>query len=237
MEVKESLVTVIKALQEIKAPIVRAVLVDVLVGKETETISNTHLDDLECYGSGDNHDEDYWSNLIEAAINAEFIRVKAVKKDTVEYTSKGKSFARKPTSFIISDEEDNSADITTENGLDDIVSKAINEKKPAQDVASPKTKMQIKLIQAIDRKMALDDFAETEGVALEDVLIELEQLQSQGRKLDITYFTDEVIGKDDMQELFDWFDAEGGDIEKALNEYGDVFHPEEILLARIVWQS
>ena len=98
------------------------------------------------------------------------------------------------------------------------------------------TKQQIKLIHAIDRKIALDDYAENESLALDDVLDEVENLIHQGRRLDITYFTDEVIGADGVQELTDFFRQQSDNLEAAMKEYGDVYNIEEIRLARIVYR-
>lgn len=239
MEAKNSLILAIKALQEIGKPINRNLFVNFIMGKETEEISESNLGDLESYGSGDSHDEDFWSDLLDAALEGEYLRVRSIKQNTIEYTAKGRSFVRKPTSFIISDEEESVPDdaVTDESALDDLVSSTLIEKKPSKEIASAKTKLQIKIIRAIDRKMALDDFAESENIALEEVMDEMELLFNQGRKLDITYFTDEVIGADDMDELLEYFDAEGDDLDNALQEYGDVFNIEEIRLARFVWRN
>lgn len=239
MEAKNSLILAIKALQEIGKPINRNLFVNFIVGKETEEISESNLGDLESYGSGDSHDEDFWSDLLDAALEGEYLRVRSIKQNTIEYTAKGRSFVRKPSSFIISDEEESVPDdaVTDESALDDLVSSTLIEKKPSKEIASAKTKLQIKIIRAIDRKMALDDFAESENIALEEVMDEMELLFNQGRKLDITYFTDEVIGADDMDELLEYFDAEGDDLDNALQEYGDVFNIEEIRLARFVWRN
>ena len=103
--------------------------------------------------------------------------------------------------------------------------------------ASPHTKRQIKLIQAIDRKIALDDYAESEGIDLEDVLDDLEEMVAAHKSLDITYFTDEVLGETCVQELAEYFESANTDaLDTALEEYGDVYNAEEIRLARIVYR-
>ena len=102
---------------------------------------------------------------------------------------------------------------------------------------SPLAKQQIKLITAINRHIALDAFAESEGLGLDEVLDDLEMLAQQKRHLDITYFTDEVLGGECMQELLDYFDsAKSDDMESALEEYGDTYKEEELRLARIVFR-
>ena len=115
---------------------------------------------------------------------------------------------------------------------------ALNEKLPDEVKASPRTKQQIKLIHAIDRKIALDDFAENESLGLDEVLDEVENLIHQGRRLDITYFTDEVMGADCVQELTDYFrQSKSDNLDAAMKEFGDVYNIEEIRLARIVYRE
>ena len=70
------------------------------------------------------------------------------------------------------------------------------------------------------------------------MLDDLEMLAEQKRHLDITYFTDEVLGKDCMDELLDYFqNAKSDDMETALEEYGDTYQEEELRLARIVYRT
>ena len=62
-------------------------------------------------------------------------------------------------------------------------------------------------------------------------------LAEQKRRLDITYFTDEVLGDDCMSELLDYFQtAPSDDMAEALKEYGDTYKEEELRLARIVFR-
>ena len=56
--------------------------------------------------------------------------------------------------------------------------------------------------------------------------------------IDITYFTNEVLGENCVNELVEYFSENDNDsIEDALEEYGDVYNAEEIRLARIVYRS
>ena len=69
------------------------------------------------------------------------------------------------------------------------------------------------------------------------MLDELEMLAEQKRHLDITYFTDEVLGDDCMNELLGYFQqAKSDDMESAMKEYGDTYQEEELRLARIVFR-
>lgn len=238
MEAKDTLVKILKALVETGKPILRPTLIDILVGRSSSAVMESQLDEMETFGICDSQEDDFLHNVLDAAISAGYIRVRSAKRDSLEYTALGKTFIRKPVSFTLPDEEEvNEAAITAEKGVDEIVENALQSKKTVKEKASPKTKLQIKLIYAIDRKIALDDFAETESVALEDVLDDLELLQQQGRKMDINYFTDEVIGEEEMEELLEYFNENGDDINTMMSDYDGVYNELELRLARFVWKS
>jgi ATP-dependent DNA helicase RecQ len=121
--------------------------------------------------------------------------------------------------------------------IDSILEQAQKDRLMAGHTVSPLAKQQIKLITAIDRHLALDSYAESEGLGLDEVLDELELLAEQKRHLDITYFTDEVLGDECMSELLDYFEnAKSDDMDKAMKEYGDIYKEEELRLARIVFR-
>ena len=127
--------------------------------------------------------------------------------------------------------------------LDSLVESALNDDKeedipmPTPPSSTAKSQQMIHLIQAIDRKIPLDDYAEQNQLDFDEVLDNLEHLIQRGTKLDITYFTNEVLGKENLDELFDYFDEVDGNIEKAFNEFYGIFQPEEIRLARLVWKK
>ena len=102
--------------------------------------------------------------------------------------------------------------------------------------ASEHAQQFIKLIRAIDRKMDLDEYAETDNIPFDTVLDSLEEMVKQGRKVQITYFTDEVIGKEGIDELSESFDEYGPEnLQQVVDEYDDVYSEEEIRLARVVY--
>ena len=125
--------------------------------------------------------------------------------------------------------------VTKKNALE--LEQAQTDRPANGHTVSQLAKQQIKLITAIDRHLALDSYAETEGLGLDEVLDELELLAEQKRHLDITYFTDEVLGDDCMNELLDYFEnAKSDSMDKAMKEYGDIYKEEELRLARIVFR-
>lgn len=236
MEAKDSIVKIIKSLVEIGEPVTRQLFIDYLMGKETREITDARMDEKETFGSGEAHDEDYWSTVIDAAFEHGLLKNKSAKKGDIVPTPAGKKFLRSPQTIIIKDEGD-MEEMSQDTGLDDIVQSALDVRMPAKKTTSLRTKQQMNLIHAIDCKIALDDFAENESLGFDEVLDELEALVHQGRRLDITYFTNEVLGADCIEELMDYFKAaKTDDLDQALKEYGDVYEAEEIRLARIVYR-
>ncbi len=236
MEVKEPIVKLIKALIEIDKPVQRQLLIDFMMGRRSRQIEELELSDKEMYGIGETHDEDFWSSVIDAAYEAGLIKQMGSKNNALVHTPAGKKFTKKPTSVVIPDDEINETDSDVPE-IDSLLEQAQKERLMSGHTVSPLAKQQIKLITAIDRHIALDAFAESEGLGLDEVLDDLEMLAQQKRHLDITYFTDEVLGSECMQELLEYFDsAKSDDMESALEEYGDTYKEEELRLARIVFR-
>ena len=238
MDAKESLIKIIKALLEIGQSVPRQILIDYLAGKESREIEELGLYDNDTYGIGDAHDEDYWMAVIDKAFERGYLKLKPAKSNKLAPSKEGKKFAKKPESFIIDDEEEaTDENLTGLEDLEDLIVQIPNtEADNAEQKASAKTKQQIKLIHAIDRKIALDDFAESESISFDEVLDELEKLIRQGLNVDITYFTNEVLGEECVEELVDYISGQKKfSMEKALQEYGDVYKEEEIRLAYIVY--
>jgi ATP-dependent DNA helicase RecQ len=101
-----------------------------------------------------------------------------------------------------------------------------------------KSKLKINIIQNIDRKVDLDDYAEANRIDFDDLLDEIDSIVYSGTKINIDYFVEAVIDEDKINEIYDYFDeAETDDIEKAKDELGDDFSKEEIRLVRIKYLS
>ena len=103
-----------------------------------------------------------------------------------------------------------------------------------------KSKLKIEIIQAIDRKVALDDLAESKGIDFHDLLNEIDAIVYSGTKLNIDYFLEEVMDHEVIDEIFDYFknESESDDVETALRELGeDDYTEEEVRLVRIKFLS
>lgn len=102
-----------------------------------------------------------------------------------------------------------------------------------------KSKLKVSIIQAIDRKIALDDIALSKGLEIGELLDEIEAIVYSGTKINIDYFLEEVMDADRVDEIFDYFSsAETDKISAALDELGeDDFSETEIRLVRIKFLS
>jgi ATP-dependent DNA helicase RecQ len=101
-----------------------------------------------------------------------------------------------------------------------------------------KSKMKVSIIQAIDRKIALDDIALTKGLDFPELLDEIEAIVYSGTKINIEYFLNEIMDSDHIEEIMDYFKESSTDsIQDALNELGGDFTEEEVRLVRIKFIS
>ena len=101
-----------------------------------------------------------------------------------------------------------------------------------------KSLLKVKIIQAIDRQIALDDIATAQGLDFEELLDEVEAIVYSGTKLNIDYFLDEVMDEDHVDDIYDYFaESETDSLEDALNELGQECSEDEIRLVRIKFIS
>lgn len=101
-----------------------------------------------------------------------------------------------------------------------------------------KSKLKVELITAIDRKVPLDTLAESKDLEMEELLDELEAIVYSGTKINVSYYIDERIDDDFVEDIFEYFkESDTDDIETAMQELGDDYTEEEIRLVRIKFLS
>ncbi len=114
---------------------------------------------------------------------------------------------------------------------------------PASDVVVKssvnKSKMKIFIIQQVDRKIDLDEIAETKSIPFSALLTEIENIIYSGTKLNLDYYIDEVMDDDKQDDLYDYFlNAETDSISEALSDEDNAdYSEEEIRLMRIKFMS
>ena len=101
-----------------------------------------------------------------------------------------------------------------------------------------KSKLKVSIIQAIDRKIALDELAESKGLEFGELLDEIEAIVYSGTKINIDYFLHEIMDDEHIDDIFDYFkESESVSIEDAIEEFGMEYSEEEIRLIRIKFLS
>ena len=101
-----------------------------------------------------------------------------------------------------------------------------------------KSKLKVSIIQAIDRKVMLDDLAEGKGIDFTELLDEIEAIVYSGTKINIDYFIEEILDDEHIDDIYGYFkESETDDIDDALDELGADYSEEEIRLVRIKFIS
>ena len=101
-----------------------------------------------------------------------------------------------------------------------------------------KSKLKVAIINAIDRKVALDDLAISKGVEFDELLDDIESIVYSGTKLNIDYFLEEILDEENMNEIYDYFKSSDTDnIDIAVEELGGEYSEEEIRLVRVKFIS
>lgn len=100
-----------------------------------------------------------------------------------------------------------------------------------------KSKLKVSIVQAIDRKVALDDLAESKGIDFNEMLSEVEAIVYSGTKINIDYFLNEVMDPDVIQDIYTYFkESETDNLDKAMEKLPD-YTETEIRLVRIKFFS
>jgi ATP-dependent DNA helicase RecQ len=97
----------------------------------------------------------------------------------------------------------------------------------------------IKIIQAIDKRISLDDLARTLGISRKDMIAELETIVHSGTKLNIDYHLNNIMDEDLVKDIYDYFrSAETDSLDAAMDEFSaDGIEVDEIQLVRIKFMS
>ena len=160
MNIQDKVVKAIIVIQEAGQGLTREQLQAILLGNATEELQAMELDQLESFGIAEGADEEDWNSIIDRAIEEGLLKIKNQKQHTLTYTPEGKKFRKKPHAINLGDGADEDVYVGVgDDELDAVMRNALNEKREeaAAHLTSERSKRQIKLIRAIDRKIALDD--------------------------------------------------------------------------------
>ncbi|HEX5171347.1 MAG TPA: DNA helicase RecQ [Cyclobacteriaceae bacterium] len=102
-----------------------------------------------------------------------------------------------------------------------------------------KSKIKIFIIQQIDRKIDLEEIADSKNISFDDMLTEIENICYSGTKLNIDYYLDQVLDKHKQDDILDYFlNSETDSLDEAMShETNADYTEEEIRLMRIKFMS
>ena len=104
--------------------------------------------------------------------------------------------------------------------------------------AGKNSALKLYIIQSVDRKLSIEDIAESKSMDTYELINEMETIIYSGTKLDISYCIDDFIDEDQQQELHEYFiEADSDDIELALKEFDGEYDEFELKLFRIKFLS
>lgn len=95
------------------------------------------------------------------------------------------------------------------------------------------------IITSIDRKLPLEDIAESKGMEMEELLTEIEAIVNSGTRLNIDYYIRQTIDDDKVDDIYEYFKTEAStdSLKEAADELGRGYTEEEIRLVRIQFFS
>ena len=101
-----------------------------------------------------------------------------------------------------------------------------------------KSMLKVTIIDKIDRRVALDDLANSQGLDFDELLTEVEAIVYSGTRLNIDYFLEDVMDEDHIDDIYDYFyESTTDDLDTAQNELGPEYSEDEIRLVRIKFLS
>ncbi|MBR5441147.1 MAG: DNA helicase RecQ [Prevotella sp.] len=101
-----------------------------------------------------------------------------------------------------------------------------------------KSMLKVTIIDKIDRRVALDDLANAQGLDFDELLTEIEAIVYSGTRLNIDYFLEDVMDEDHIDDIYDYiYESTTDDLDTAQNELGPEYSEDEIRLVRIKFLS
>jgi ATP-dependent DNA helicase RecQ len=115
IEASDEVTRALEAIMEVKEKYKAEHIADILVGKTTAAVKSFHHDELETFGSGDDHDEHFWNAVFRQSMVAGLISKDIENYGLLKITPEGHEFLKNPRPFQLvknhryEDEEDEAA--------------------------------------------------------------------------------------------------------------------------------
>ena len=93
----------------------------------------------------------------------------------------------------------------------------------------------VHIIQSIDRRIPLEDIADTRKMEMEELLDEIEAIVYSGTTLNLDYYLEQTLDEDVIEEIYDYLhdEAESDDLSVIMEDLKDDFDEFEVRLVRL----
>ena len=96
----------------------------------------------------------------------------------------------------------------------------------------------VKIISCIDRKMPLNEIADSLHLKFPELLDELESIVYSGTRVDLRYYIEEVMDEEQLDDIYGYFEeAETDSLDDAYDEFDGDYSDEDIRLVRLMYIS
>jgi ATP-dependent DNA helicase RecQ len=98
--------------------------------------------------------------------------------------------------------------------------------------------LKLYIIQNTDKKIPLEDIANSKGLEMDELVKAMEQIVYSGTKINIQHCIDDLLDEEQQEEIMEYFmEAEDDKIQIALDEFDGDFDEHELRLMRIKFIS
>ena len=111
VEAKDLLVNLLEVVSSLKEKFDADYVIAILRGESNSDIESFHHEELELFGSGQDHEESTWTTVIRQALIAGYLKKDVENYGLLKLTPAGKKFIKKPTSFKIVDTDEEGEDL------------------------------------------------------------------------------------------------------------------------------
>ena len=121
----------------------------------------------------------------------------------------------------------------------DLIAKYVEEneiERPDDFVMKSKSKSnKTEIILYIDRKMPLEDIADSRSLEMEELLDEIEAIVFSGTRLNLDYYLEQTLDEDVIEDIYTYFheEAESDSLADAMAELGSDYDEFEVRLVRL----
>jgi ATP-dependent DNA helicase RecQ len=311
VDAKAESLLVLKTIQAIKGKYVLSHVVDILTGKKSHEVALSGHEQLEFFGKGKDHDDNFWKSLIRVLLLNGYITKNIENYGLLSVNEKGETFIKKPVKIEVALDQqfekvtdEDERDVEVENVYDealfamlkDLTKKVgkqhnlppyvIFQEPSLEEMASKypttmdelakisgvnkgkatkfgksfielidkyvkendiekmedmvmksvvnKSAKKIAIITNIDKKISLPDIARSQGLKLDELLVEMENIILSGTKLNLKSYINDIADEDLQDEVLDYFrSAQDDNLDAAVNEFSGDFSKEDMQLFRL----